>query len=100
MGAGDFATMPVALYRPRNGNRQGSGVSSEIVFTVTGSSATAAQAISLADAGLKERGHLQEWVLSHTEMLGSDVKVVAFEFGRWTASSGALARGTDSTYWA
>ena len=63
-----------------------------MVFTVSGSSAAVAQPISLADAGLTERGHLQEWVLAHPEMLGPDVMVVAFEFGRWTASSGALAR--------
>ena len=31
-------------------------------------------------------------MLVHPEMLGPDVKVVAFEFGRWTATSGALAR--------
>jgi predicted transport protein len=63
-----------------------------MVFTVSGSSATVAKRISLVDAGLTERGHLQEWVLAHPEMLGPDVKVVAFEFGRWTATSGALAR--------
>jgi hypothetical protein len=63
-----------------------------MVFTVSGSSATVARPISLVDAGLRERGHLQEWVLAHPEMLGQDVKVVAFEFGRWTAVSGALAR--------
>lgn len=67
-------------------------MSGEMVFTVSGASATVAQPISLADAGLQERGHLQEWVLTHPEMLGPDVKVVAFEFGRWTATSGALAR--------
>jgi hypothetical protein len=68
------------------------GMSGEMVFTVSGASATVAQPISLADAGLSERAHLQEWVLAHPEMLGPDVKVVAFEFGRWTATSGILAR--------
>jgi hypothetical protein len=57
-------------------------MSGETVFTVSGASATVAQPISLADAGLNERGHLQEWALAHPVMLGPDVKVVAFEFGR------------------
>ena len=43
----------------------------ELVFTVKGSVAVAAKAIGLADAGLKERQHLQEWVIAHPEVLGS-----------------------------
>jgi hypothetical protein len=39
----------------------------EVVFAVAGSTATAAERISLADAGLREREHLQEWVLAHPE---------------------------------
>jgi hypothetical protein len=39
--------------------------------------------VSLASAGLYERRHLQEWVLTHPEILGSDAKVVTFEFDRW-----------------
>lgn len=62
----------------------------ELVFTVQGASAVAAKRISLAEAGLKERAHLQEWVIDHPEVLGSDVKVVAFEFGSWAAHSGAI----------
>ena len=34
-------------------------MSRKIVFTVSCASTTVAQPISLADAGLKERGHLQ-----------------------------------------
>lgn len=64
----------------------------ETVFTVSGSSATAAQPISLADAGLKEREHLQEWVVANPQVLGDDVKIIAFEFGRWASFSGALER--------
>ncbi|KGH45840.1 hypothetical protein IN07_14930 [Modestobacter caceresii] len=60
----------------------------ELVFTVTGASAVAATPISLADAGLKERQHLQEWVIAHPQVLGPSVKIVAFEFGSWTGYTG------------
>ena len=40
----------------------------ERVFTVAGSSATAATPITLADAGFRERHDLQEWVLAHPEI--------------------------------
>ena len=59
----------------------------ELVFTVEGSSATPAVPVTLADAGLRERNDLQEWVLAHPEILGSDVMVVAFEFDRWKAGA-------------
>ena len=36
----------------------------EVVFSVSGSTAVPAEPITLAQAGLKERDHLQEWVLS------------------------------------
>lgn len=68
------------------------GVTGETVFTVSGSTATAAQSISLAEAGLKEREHLQEWVIANPQVLGPDVMIVAFEFGRWAAFSGAVER--------
>ncbi|MDQ3152975.1 MAG: DUF5655 domain-containing protein [Actinomycetota bacterium] len=64
----------------------------EMVFTVSGATATAAEPIGLAAAGFKERQHLQEWVIAHPQVLGPDVKIVAFEFGRWAARSGALER--------
>lgn len=63
-------------------------MSGEIVFTVTGSTAKKATEISLSEAGLKERQHLQEWVLAHPTMLGADVKIVTSEFGRWVGSTG------------
>ncbi len=63
-------------------------MSGERVFTVDGSTATPAVPISLAEAGLRERDDLQEWVLAHPEILGPEVKVVTFEFDRWRASSG------------
>jgi hypothetical protein len=60
-----------------------------VVFAVEGSAASAAKRISLAEAGLKEREHLQEWVLSHPEIIGPDVMIVTFEFDKWAATAGA-----------
>jgi RecB family endonuclease NucS len=60
----------------------------EVVFTVAGSVANAVQRISLADAGLREREHLQRWVLSHPEIIGWDVMIVAFEFDKWFSAAG------------
>lgn len=56
-------------------------MSTERVFTVDGSQATAAEPISLAEAGLSERADLQEWVLAHPEILGAEVMVITFEYG-------------------
>jgi hypothetical protein len=75
----------------------------ELLFTVVGPHAAPAEPIGLAEAGLKERSDLQEWVLAHPEILGSGVKVVTFEFDRWATSSGptpqdrldVLGLGTD-----
>ncbi|MCB0960864.1 MAG: MGMT family protein [Acidimicrobiales bacterium] len=64
-------------------------MSGERVYTVEGSVATPADEISLADAGLKERDDLQEWVIAHPEILGPDVLILTFEFDRWQASSGS-----------
>jgi alkylated DNA nucleotide flippase Atl1 len=64
----------------------------ELVFTVEGSDATPAVPISLADAGLRERNDLQEWVLAHPEILGADVLVITFEFDRWLSGSGTRER--------
>ena len=64
----------------------------ELVFTVNGATAVAATPISLADAGLREREHLQEWVISHPEVLGQGVKIIAFEFGSWTGFTGEKER--------
>lgn len=64
----------------------------EMVFTVSGAVAVAATPIGLADAGLKERQHLQVWVIAHPEVLGATVKIVAFEFGSWTGHTGEKER--------
>lgn len=64
-------------------------MSEELVFTVSGAAALPAASITLAEAGLKEREHLQEWVLANPQILGSDVKVVTCEFDRWESRAGS-----------
>ena len=63
-----------------------------MIFTVNGSVAHQAVPISLADAGLKERQHLQEWVIAHPEVLGAGMLIVTAEFGSWLGSSGEKER--------
>jgi hypothetical protein len=64
----------------------------ELVFTVNGAEAVAAKPIGLAEAGLRERQHLQEWVIAHPKVLGPAVMIVAFEFGSWIGQSGGTER--------
>lgn len=60
----------------------------ELLYTVTGSAAARAVPITLAEAGLRERDHLQEWVLANPEMLGGSLLVVTSEFDRWSSVRG------------
>lgn len=64
----------------------------ERVYTVEGAIAAPATPITLAEAGLRERSDLQEWILAHPEILGADVLVVTFEFDRWQAHGGERER--------
>lgn len=54
----------------------------ELVFTVVGEVAHPATPITLSEAGLRERTHLQEWVLAYPSILGADVMVITSEFDR------------------
>jgi hypothetical protein len=62
-------------------------VPDELVFTVEGAKAITATRIALADAGLTERAHLQEWVLAHPEIMGDGILVVTSEFDAWRSAS-------------
>ncbi len=64
------------------------GVGGELVFTVNGSTVSLVKPINLADAGLRERRDLQEWVISHPAILGPDIMVVTAEFDRWWSGAG------------
>jgi hypothetical protein len=61
----------------------------EVVFAVAGSTANPAERISLDEAGLREREHLQEWVIAHPEIIGPGLMIVTFEFDRWSSASGS-----------
>ena len=67
----------------------------ELIFTVQQGSAQPAQPISLAEAGLKERSDLQEWVRKNPEILGEDIRIVTFEFAAWQARDGRAADRLD-----
>ena len=60
-------------------------MSNELIFSVEPGAAQRANPVSLAEAGLKERADLQEWVRANPEILGDDVRIVTFEFGTWRA---------------
>jgi alkylated DNA nucleotide flippase Atl1 len=64
-------------------------VAEEQLYMVEGATATPADRVSLTEAGLLERQHLQEWVIAHPEILGEDVLIVTFEFDRWITGAGA-----------
>src|SRR4051794_18666105 len=60
----------------------------ELLYTVDGAAAVRATTITLAEAGLREREHLQEWVLAHPEMLGGSMLVITSECDRWSSARG------------
>lgn len=45
----------------------------EHLFRIEAGKAFATTPITLAEAGLKEREDLQEWIIEHPEILGEDV---------------------------
>lgn len=47
---------------------------------------------TLADLGLREREHLQEWILRHPQLLGPGVDIVTSEFDRWEDARGEPVR--------
>ena len=67
-------------------------VPDEIVFEVRDSTATRAEPVSLEEAGLREREHLQEWVIANPDVLGEGVLIVTIEYSRWITQSGSAER--------
>ena len=60
----------------------------ELVYSIDSSKACRATPITLAEAGLRERTHLQQWILAHPEIIGEGVLIVTCEFDAWQSSSG------------
>ena len=67
----------------------------ELLFTVHGSTAIPAVALTLAEAGLRERDDLQEWVIAHPEIIGPDILIVTMEFDQWESSRSTTADRLD-----
>ena len=67
----------------------------ELVFAVGKGGAQRAQPISLAEAGLRERSDLQEWVRMNPEILGPDIRIVTFEFSGWQSRVGTASDRLD-----
>jgi alkylated DNA nucleotide flippase Atl1 len=61
----------------------------ELVFTAYPGRAELARRITLAEAGLRERADLQEWIRAHPQILGPGVRIVTYEFDRWISGSGS-----------
>lgn len=88
LGPDHSPSKPGVAPEPKTGE-YGLGLPDELVFAIDGQTARAAQPITLAEAGLKERDHLQEWVLANPRILGAGVLIVTSEFDRWTSKAGS-----------
>ena len=62
---------------------------SELVFTIADGVPKVATQRKLADAGLKERQDIEEWVIANPRLIGSDVLILTSEFAGWTSTKGA-----------
>jgi len=63
----------------------------EVLLAISegGDVAEAVPVTTLQAAGLMERAHLQEWVVSHPNILGPGVKIVTVEYAGWVVAGGA-----------
>lgn len=62
------------------------------LFHTTGSSATALSKTTFAALGLRERDHLQEWVIANPAVLGDDLLVITAEYDSWRGSDGVTSK--------
>ncbi len=62
------------------------------LFRTSAASAAPLTPVTFSAAGVKERSHLQEWVIAHPEVLGDDLLVVTVEYDSWRASDGVASK--------
>jgi hypothetical protein len=67
-------------------------MSDEVLFTVVGDQAKLATTVKIEDLGMTEPYHLEKWVTTYPQALGSDVLIVASQYDRWISPSGVEAR--------
>jgi RecB family endonuclease NucS len=60
----------------------------EMLLTVNADKATPVDRVDLSDLDLREREHLQEWILANPAVLGPNVEIIASEYGRWQTAGG------------
>jgi RecB family endonuclease NucS len=60
----------------------------EFLLKIEAASAIAVERVRLADLGMRERDHLQEWILAHPAVLGVGVEIVTTEYDRWQTAGG------------
>jgi hypothetical protein len=60
----------------------------EMLLTVNADKATPVDRVDLSDLDLREREHLQEWILANPAVLGPNVEIIASEYDRWQTAGG------------
>lgn len=60
----------------------------EVLVRVNGGVASPVERTTLAILDLKERAHLQEWLLANPAILGAGVEVVTTEYDHWESAAG------------
>lgn len=62
------------------------------LFQTDAGSATALRKTILAALGLRERQHLQEWVIANPSVMGKDLMIVTSEYDSWRGSDGVASK--------
>lgn len=60
----------------------------ELLLKIDGPAASQVPRADLADLALRERQHLQEWVIAHPEILGQGTRILTSELADWATFEG------------